>query len=204
MVHIKRVSRWVVAAALVSVLTMAAMAADEKKDDKKEDLDREPDVIFLPTPQPVVEKMLEVAGVKKDDVVYDLGCGDGRIVITAARKYKCKAKGFDIDKKRIQDSTDALKKEDKDTQKLVKFERADIFTLDLKEASVITLYLLPELNVKLVPQLNKLKKGTRIVSHAFDMRGYKPDKIVTIKTEDEGDREIYLWTIPLKKEKTDE
>lgn len=188
--------RSTLALALVSLATLAVQA-----EDKKDDLDREPDVIFLPTPQEVVEKMLETAGVKKTDIVYDLGCGDGRIVITAARKYGCKAKGFDINPKRIEECTDALKKEEKETQKLVTFKRADIFKTDLAEATVVTLYLLPELNVRLVPQLNKLKKGTRIVSHAFDMRGYKPDKEITVKTKDDGERTIYLWTIPLNKEK---
>ena len=188
--------RSTLALALVSLATLAVHA-----EDKKDDLDREPDVIFLPTPQEVVEKMLETAGVKKSDIVYDLGCGDGRIVITAARKYGCKAKGFDINPKRIEECTDALNKEEKGTQKLVTFKRADIFKTDLAEATVVTLYLLPELNVRLVPQLNKLKKGTRIVSHAFDMRGYKPDKEITVKTKDDGERTIYLWTIPLNKEK---
>ena len=188
--------RSTLAVALVSLATLAVQA-----EDKKDDLDREPDVIFLPTPQEVVEKMLETAGVKKTDIVYDLGCGDGRIVITAARKYGCKAKGFDINPKRIEECTDALEKEEKETQKLVTFKRADIFKTDLAEATVVTLYLLPELNVRLVPQLNKLKKGTRIVSHAFDMRGYKPDKEITVKTKDDGERTIYLWTIPLNKEK---
>jgi SAM-dependent methyltransferase len=189
--------RAALALALVSLATLAVHAEEKKK----VDLDREPDVIFLPTPQEVVEKMLETAGVKKTDIVYDLGCGDGRIVITAAKKYGCKAKGFDIAKKRIEECKENLGKEKEATQKLVTFKRADIFETDLSEATVVTLYLLPELNVRLVPQLNKLKKGTRIVSHAFDMRGYKPDKEITVKTTDDGERTIYLWTIPLNKEK---
>jgi ribosomal protein L11 methylase PrmA len=149
----------------------------------------------------VVEKMLELAKVKKDDVVYDLGCGDGRIVLTAARKYGCKAKGFDIDPERIKDCEANFKKEKEEVQKLVKFERKDIFKQDLTEASVITLYLLPDLNVKLVPQLKKMKPGTRIVSHAFDMRGYKPDQTVVVKTKEGREYDVYLWTIPLKPEK---
>ena len=196
MQRIKLLWRATLALALVSLATLAVHA-----EDKKDDLDREPDVIFLPTPQEVVEKMLETAGVKKTDIVYDLGCGDGRIVITAAKKYGCKAKGFDIAKERIEECADNLKKEEKATQKLVTFKRADIFKTDISEATVVTLYLLPDLNVKLVPQLNKLKKGTRIVSHAFDMRGYKPDKEITVKTKEDGERTIYLWTIPLNKEK---
>ena len=197
MLQFRLVWRSTLALALVSLAALAVHAEEKKKDD----LDRKPDILFVPTPQEVVDKMLETAGVKKTDIVYDLGCGDGRIVITAARKYGCKAKGFDINTKRIEECTDALKKEEKETQKLVTFKRADIFKTDLAEATVVTLYLLPELNVRLVPQLNKLKKGTRIVSHAFDMRGYKPDKEITVKTKDDGEKTIYLWTIPLNKEK---
>jgi SAM-dependent methyltransferase len=167
----------------------------------QKDADRAPDVIFVPTPQEVVDKMLELANVSKKDVVYDLGCGDGRIVLTAARKYGCKAKGFDIDPKRIKECMDNFKKEKEEVQKLVKFERKNIFELDLSEASVVTLYLLPRLNVKLIPQLEKLKKGSRIVSHSFDMQGVKPDKVVTVKGDDGIPHAVYLWTTPLKKEK---
>jgi tRNA/tmRNA/rRNA uracil-C5-methylase (TrmA/RlmC/RlmD family) len=165
--------------------------------------DKEPDVIYVPTPQGVVDKMLDLAKVKKTDVVYDLGCGDGRIVVTAAKKYKCKAFGFDIDPKRIKESMANVKKNK--VGKLVTIEKKDIFTIDLSKANVVTLYLLPELNVKLIPQLKKMKKGSRIVSHDFDMRGVKPDKVVTVKAKtDEGDeveKTVYLWTIPLKFEK---
>jgi tRNA G37 N-methylase Trm5 len=165
----------------------------------QKDQPREPDVIFVPTPQEVVDKMLELAEVKKDDVVYDLGCGDGRIVVTAAKKYGCKAVGYDIDPQRVKESLENVKKNN--VEKLVKIEQKDIFTLDLSGASVITLYLLPSLNVKLIPQLEKLKPGSRIVSHSFDMEGVKPDKVVTFKTKEAGERTIYLWTTPLKKEK---
>jgi len=161
---------------------------------------REPDVIYVPTPQPVVDKMLELAQVTKDDLVYDLGCGDGRIVVTAAKRYGCKAVGYDIARERIRESLANLEKNN--VGHLVRIEQKDIFTLDLSKASVITLYLLPELNVKLIPQLEKLKPGSRIVSHDFDMRGVRPDKVVTIEDEEDeyGDHTIYLWTTPLKKE----
>ena len=160
----------------------------------------EPDVIYVPTPQEVVDKMLELAQVTKDDLVYDLGCGDGRIVVTAAKKYGCKAIGFDVAKKRIQESLENVKKNT--VGDLVQIQQKDIFTVDLSKANVITLYLLPELNVKLIPQLEKLKPGSRIVSHDFDMEGVKPDKVVEIKTSDQNWNEhtIYLWTTPLKKE----
>lgn len=183
----------------LAVVVLGSAVAVARDDDEK------PNVIYWPTPQKAVEEMLKLAKVTKDDVVYDLGCGDGRIVLTAAREYGCKAKGFDIDPARIKDCEKNLGKEKEETKKLVKFERKNIFGLDLTDASVITLYLLPELNVKLVPQLKKLKKGSRIVSHAFDMRGYKPDKEVSVKCKnddgEERDVTLYLWTIPLKEDK---
>jgi uncharacterized protein (TIGR03000 family) len=172
---------------------------DEKPADKPE---REPDVIYVPTPQDVVEKMLELAEVKKDDIVYDLGCGDGRIPVTAARKYGCKACGFDVDPERIKESLENVKKNK--VEDLVTIEKKDIFTLDLSKANVITLYLLEDLNEKLIPQLEKLKPGSRIVSHAFPMKGCKPKKMVEVESKDKdtvrGKHTIYLWTIPFEKE----
>jgi precorrin-6B methylase 2 len=160
---------------------------------------REPDVIFVPTPQVAVDKMLELAEVTKDDLVYDLGCGNGIIVVTAAKRYGCKAVGYDIDPKRVKESLANVEKNN--VGHLVRIEQRDIFTLDLSKANVITLYLLPELNVKLIPQLKKLKPGSRIVSHDFDMRGVKPDKVVEVNSDDDYDRHtIYLWTTPLKME----
>ncbi len=158
---------------------------------------REPDVIFVPTPQVAVDKMLELAEVTKDDLVYDLGCGDGRIVVTAAKRYGCKAVGYDIASKRVKESLANVEKNN--VGHLVRIEQRDIFTLDLSKANVITLYLLPELNVKLIPQLKKLKPGSRIVSHDFNMRGVKPDKVVEVNSDDDYDKHtIYLWTTPLK------
>ncbi|MFC1653050.1 SAM-dependent methyltransferase [Planctomycetota bacterium] len=161
---------------------------------------RKPDVIFVPTPKQVVDRMLELAQVKKDDLVYDLGCGDGRIVVTAAQKYGCRGKGFDISATRVKESLENVAKNG--VGNLVSIERADIFTLDLRPADVITLYLLPSLNVKLIPQLDKLGPGVRIVSHDFDMEGVKPDQVITIEDSDDeyGDHTIYLWTTPLNKE----
>jgi ribosomal protein L11 methylase PrmA len=163
---------------------------------------KEPDVIYVPTPQAVVEKMLELADVKKTDTVYDLGCGDGRIVVTAAKKYGAKGVGFDVDPQRIKESLKNVK--DSGVQNLVTIKQEDIFKQDLSDATVVTLYLLPELNVKLIPQLEKLKPGSRIVSHDFDMRGVKPKKTIMLKAIEQDGRErerpVYLWVTPLEKE----
>jgi hypothetical protein len=160
---------------------------------------RTPDVIYVPTPQEVVDKMLELAQVTKDDIVYDLGCGDGRIVVTAAKRYGCRALGFDIDPNRVKESLENVEKNN--VGHLVTIEQKDIFTLDLSPANVITLYLLPSLNVKLIPQLEKLKPGSRIVSHDFDMKGVRPDKVVSlVASRDQSSHKIYFWTTPLNKE----
>jgi ribosomal protein L11 methylase PrmA len=151
---------------------------------------RAPDVIFVPTPQELVDDMLCLAGVRKGDVLYDLGSGDGRIPITAARRYGVRAVGIDIDPDRIKEATENARKAG--VAKLVEFRNEDLFQANWKEATVITLYLLPDLNLKLRPRLLKeLKPGTRIVSHQFDMGDWKPEK----KLEVNG-RTVYLWTIP--------
>jgi SAM-dependent methyltransferase len=161
--------------------------------------EREPDVVYIPTPNDVVEMMLHMARVTEDDVLYDLGCGDGRILVAAADKYGCKAVGYDIDPQRVQESLENVRRNGLDG--LVRVEEADIFTLDLRPASVIALYLLPSLNVKLIPQLEKLAPGCRIVSHDFDMSGVRPDAVLTMESEeDSNEHTVYLWTTPLKKE----
>ena len=157
----------------------------------------EPDVEYIPTPQDVVEKMLELAKVTKDDLVYDLGCGDGRIVVTAAKKYGCKAIGYEIDPQLVKEARQNV--EDNNVGHLVRIEQKDIFTLDLSKATVITLYLLPDLNVKLIPQLKKLKYGSRIVSHSFGMGAYRPEKVVKMNSNEDDDKHrIYMWTSPLR------
>jgi len=146
-------------------------------------------VPFVPTPQEVVDKMVELAGVKKGDVVYDLGSGDGRIVITAAKKG-AKAVGFEIDGDLVKQSRDNIRKAG--VQEQAEIRQQDILTVDLSAASVVTMYLLPDVNLQLKPKiLSQLKAGSRVVSHAFDMGDWKPDRIERI----EG-RTLYLWTIP--------
>jgi ribosomal protein L11 methylase PrmA len=145
-------------------------------------------VPFVPTPQVVVDKMIELAGVRKGDVVYDLGSGDGRIVIAAARRG-ARAVGFEIDPDLVAESRANIQKAA--VQESAEIRQQDILTVDLSGASVVTMYLLPDVNLKLRPNLLKqLKPGSRVVSHAFDMGDWKPDKIEQV----EG-RTIYLWTI---------
>lgn len=157
---------------------------------------REPDVIFVPTPHPVVKRMLELAALKKGDVLYDLGCGDGRIVIAAARDYGVRAYGFDIDPKRVAEAKQNVR--EAGVEHLVTIQRRDIFELDLSKADVVTLYLLPSLNVKLIPQLKQLKPGARIVSHDFDMKGVEPEKVETLRTGEGRGHDIYLWRAPIE------
>lgn len=153
------------------------------------------DVPYVPTPQNVVDEMLTLARVKKNDVVYDLGCGDGRLVITAVSKYGAKRGfGVDIDPQRIEESNANAKTAGVTDR--VSFAVQDLFQTDLSEASVVTLYLLPAVNLRLRPKLlSELKPGTRVVSHSFDMGDWKPDKTVTVQP---GGQILYLWTIPAK------
>jgi hypothetical protein len=167
------------------------------KPDKPEK--KQPDVEFVPTPQDVVEKMLELAKVTKDDVVYDLGSGDGRIVITAGRRYGCKAVGYEIDPKLVRESRIAVRAQR--LEKLVSIERQDIFTVDLSAASVLGLYLKPDLYEKLLPQFDKMKPGSRIVSHQYLIPGVKPARTVRLICNDGFERVIHLWITPLKRDK---
>ncbi|MEA5570034.1 SAM-dependent methyltransferase [Calothrix sp. UHCC 0171] len=154
--------------------------------------ERTPDVVYVPTPQEVVDKMLEVAKVGKNDILYDLGSGDGRIPITAAKKFGTQGVGIDIDPERIKEANANAAKEGV-TDK-VKFLQQDLFKTDFSKATVVTLYLLPELNVRLRSQLfEQLKPGTRIVSHAFDMGDWKPEKTLNV-----NGKTVYYWTIPEK------
>jgi SAM-dependent methyltransferase len=150
---------------------------------------RHPDVIYVPTPQDVVDGMLDLAKVTSADVVYDLGCGDGRIVVSAAKRG-AKAVGIDIDPQRIMEARANAKAAGVEGR--VQFLDQDLFTADISQATVVTLYLLPSLNEKLRPKLLKdLKPGTRIVSHAFEMGDWQPEQSVEV-----NGRRVYLWRIP--------
>ncbi|MBM3357927.1 MAG: class I SAM-dependent methyltransferase [Betaproteobacteria bacterium] len=155
---------------------------------------RGPDVIYVPTPDGVVDRMLELAQVTAKDTVYDLGSGDGRIVIAAARKYGARGVGIDIDPERIKEAR-ANAKAAGVTDK-VNFVQADLFKSDISQATVVTIYLLTDLNLKLRPKLLKeLAPGTRVVSHAFGMGDWKPER-----TESINGYTVYLWRIPPRKE----
>ena len=175
------------AAALAIAAPLSAVAQAQRQP-----ASQTPDVIFVPTPQDVVDDMLRLANVQKGDVLYDLGSGDGRIAITAARRYGIRATGIDIDPVRIREAGENAKRAG--VSHLVEFRNENLFTADFKDATVITLYLLPDLNVKLRPKLwNELRPGTRIVSHQFEMGAWKPEK-----TLESNGRTIYFWTVPPK------
>jgi SAM-dependent methyltransferase len=152
---------------------------------------RVPDVIYVPTPDSVVKAMIRMAGVRRGDVVYDLGCGDGRLVVAAARAGARKAVGVDIDPERVAEAEANVKAAG--LQGVARIVEGDLFEMDLGDADVVTLYLLPELNLRLRPTLLGLKPGARIVSHAFDMGDWKPDRVERV-----DGRWVYLWTVPAR------
>jgi hypothetical protein len=152
--------------------------------------ERPADVPYVPTPEAVVDAMLTVAKVNKDDIIYDLGSGDGRIVNTAAQKYGTRGIGIDINPERIQEANANAQKAGVTDR--VKFVQQDLFKTDFSDATVVTLYLLPDINLKLRPiLLRQLKPGTRIVSHAFDMGDWKPEKTLQV-----DGRTVYYWVVP--------
>ncbi len=151
---------------------------------------RTPDVPYVPTKQEVVEEMLRIAGVKPGDVVYDLGCGDGRIVVTAAQKFGARGIGVDINPQRIAEANENARRAGVENR--VEFRVGDLFEADIREATVVTLYLLPDVNLRLRPKLwRDLRPGTRVVSHDFSMGDdWKPEKALKL-----GNDWIYSWTI---------
>jgi precorrin-6B methylase 2 len=171
---------------LVALLPRAALAAVIAVPAAAQKLD----VPYVPTPQPVVDRMLELAQVGKNDLLYDLGSGDGRIVITAAKEHGARGVGIDLNPQRVQEARANAKEAGVEEQ--VEFRVGDLFKIDLSEADVVTLYLLASVNYKLRPQLwHQLKVGTRVVSHAFDMGDEWPPE----RVERVGGSTIYYWTI---------
>ena len=154
------------------------------------------DVPYVPTPEPVVAKMIELAKVTPQDVAYDFGCGDGRLVIAAVKAGAKRGLGVDIDPQRIKEANENAKAAGV-TEK-VEFKEADLFTMDFKDATVLTMYLLPSVNMKLRPKiLDEMKPGSRVVSHAFDMEDWEPEQEVTVEP---GGQTVYMWTVPAKVE----
>lgn len=185
------------AAAFVAALTLApgaAWAHEARRDAlilaQSQSPQRSPDVPFVPTKEEVVEKMLELGEVDGNDVVYDLGSGDGRLPITAAKKYGARGFGVDIDPNRVREARENAQKAG--VQDKVKFVQGDLFETDIGDASVVTLYLLPSVNLKLRPKLlAELKPGTKVVSHNYDMGDWEPEQTVKV-----GSHVVYVWTIP--------
>jgi SAM-dependent methyltransferase len=189
-----RISRPVPSCLLLTVLSVTIAAAQGTEQRRK------PDVPYVPTTDAAVQAMLKLADVKKSDNVYDLGCGDGRIVIAAAKNFGAHGVGIDIDPVRIREARENAKKAG--VEPIVKFIEQDLFQADFHDATVVTLFLLPQVNLKLRPKLlSDLKPGTRVVSNTFDMGDWKPDKELEVGS-DTGDndmflsRKLFLWTVP--------
>ncbi|MBN1444301.1 MAG: class I SAM-dependent methyltransferase [Planctomycetes bacterium] len=183
-VNLKNLSLWLLVVSAAG-LTSAARSQVERE------IDLAP---FVPSPQPIVDKMLELADVTSSDVVYDLGCGDGRIVVTAAKKYGARGVGVDFDPERVEESLANVKKAE--VEDLVRIIEHDAMTVDLSDATVVTLYLLPSSNVLLRPRLEKLlKPGSRVVSHDFAMKGWTPTAVERIEDEYGAPRRVFLWVI---------
>jgi tRNA G37 N-methylase Trm5 len=184
----------------VSVLVLAvalAVASAAVVAQPVKPLEKSPDVPYVPTNEKVVDEMLKVAKVGKNDVLFDLGSGDGRIPITAAKRWGTRGFGVDIDPARIKEARENATKAG--VADKVKFMQQDLFDTDIKSATVVTLYLLPEVNLRLRPKLlADLKPGTRVVSHNYDMGDWKPQQTITVKLPD-GEHTVYYWVVPAKK-----
>ncbi len=151
---------------------------------------REPDVVYVPTPDEVVEAMLDLAQVNSTDIVYDLGSGDGTIPITAAKKYGARGVGIEINPVLVKEANDNARQAG--VTHLVRFIEADLFESDFREATVVTLFLLESLNARLRPKLvRELRPGSRIVSHEFGMGNWRPEKSIEVVR-----RKVHLWTVP--------
>src|ERR1700730_12037914 len=182
-------------AALVLFTSLAGAQPSQPK--------HEPDVPYVPTTEEAVKAMLKLADVKQSDIVFDLGCGDGRIVIAAAKEYGAHGVGIDINPERIAEAKENARKAG--VENLVRFEENDLFDADIHQATVVTLFLLNSVNVKLRPKLLKyLKPGTRVVSNTFGMGDWKPDKELRVGDPVEGfslSHKLFLWIIPQRSER---
>jgi tRNA G37 N-methylase Trm5 len=187
----------ILAALLLGALTACTVSAQSPTMTAQAPVTKEPEVPFVPTNEKVVDEMLKVAKVSKNDVLYDLGSGDGRIPITAAQRFGTRGIGIDIDPLRIKEANENAQKA-KVTDK-VRFIQGDLFEADLKDATVVTLYLLPDVNMRLRPKLlRELKPGTRVVSHNYDMGDWKPEQTIKVSLPS-GDHTVYYWVVPKTK-----
>jgi SAM-dependent methyltransferase len=185
-------SRFALATIFVGLLLALPLSSDSASQTPQKRPDAAHLAPYVPTPQEVVDRMLQLGGVSKADVVYDLGCGDGRIPITAAKRFGARGVGVDIDPQRIAEANANAKKEG--VSHLVTFRLEDAMTTDVSDATVVTLYLLSASNLKLRPLLTKqLKPGARIVSHSFSMGDWQPDKVDTFVDTSGTTRTLYLW-----------
>lgn len=183
---------------LKTALSIPALSAIASAKDKTVSM-RTPDVVYVGTPYDVISRMLNMAKVQKKDVVYDLGCGDARMLVLAAQKYGCRGFGYDIDPERVRASLENVRRNG--VGNLVKIIQADIFTVDLRKADVIPIYLLPEMNRRLLAQMDKMKPGSRIVCHDYDLEGIVAEESVTITSnEDNATHTLSLYTTPLKRQ----
>ena len=173
---------------LVLILALANCAGAQTQSPAKP-----PDVPYVPTHEKIVAEMLKVAKVKKSDVLYDLGSGDGRIVITAARRFGTRGTGIELMPELVREARENARQAG--VSGLAKFVEGDIFDADFSDATVVTLYLLPAVNMRLRPKLLALKPGTRIVSHNYDLGDWKPEQTIRIVLDD-GEHFVYYWVVP--------
>ncbi len=187
-------SRFFLIAAFIALTAVSLIAKGNDEDLK--DMGT-PDVVYVGTPYDVASEMLQMAQIKKDDLVVDLGCGDARMLVLAAQKYGSRGIGYDIDPDMVRASR--INAQKNNVADLVTIIQADIFKVDISEADVLPIYLLPEMNMRLVPQLETLKPGSRLVFHNYDLPGFIVDKEVEIvSNEDNSIHTLFLYTTPLK------
>lgn len=194
--YFSKLSIWIFLLGLPFLLHPAETSSANAISTKTKEM-RPPDVVFVPTPRDVIHKMFEMADLKEGELVYDLGCGDGRAVVIAAKDFDARAVGYDIDPERVDEAKENVRKSK--VSNTAKIHQADIFELDISDADVVFLYLLPSLNVKLLPQLATLKPGARIVSHSFGIEGHEPLKTIHVKSDETNTTHTaYLWIAPLE------
>ena len=194
--QIKKYTVHLVISVCLLIFAVTPLTADESTEEPV--FIQTPDVVYVGTPYDIVSQMLKLARVKKNDVVVDLGCGDARVLVLAAEKYGSKGIGYEIDPVMVRESRKNVEKNK--VSDLVEIIQEDIFKVDISKADVLPVYLLPEMNLKLVPQFETLKPGSRLVFHNYDLEGYIPDKkIEVISNEDNSKHTLWLYTIPLKK-----